>query len=111
MPVIRKVKSKIALPALKKEDAPRVQRKEVTLEGSNGELGQEVHRAKKVCFFCKNKVNPVHWDVNTLRKSVNDRGRISNRTRTGACAKHQRQVSREIKRARILALLSFSSRI
>jgi small subunit ribosomal protein S18 len=43
----------------------------------------------------------------TLRRYVNDSGKIRPRRQTGTCAKHQRQVAMEIKRARHLALLPF----
>ncbi|MFH0936953.1 MAG: 30S ribosomal protein S18 [Candidatus Daviesbacteria bacterium] len=68
-------------------------------------------RTKKYCQFCKNKTTPFYWDASSLRRCMNDRGRISSRVRTGTCAKHQRQVSREIKRARHLALLPFLVRV
>jgi small subunit ribosomal protein S18 len=48
-------------------------------------------------------------DVNRLRRSVNERGKISPRRMTGTCAKHQRQLSEAIKRARAIALMPFSS--
>lgn len=68
-------------------------------------------RAKKVCFFCQNKSSPRYWDAAALRKYMSDRGRILNRARVGTCAKHQRCVGREIKRARHLALLPFTVRV
>lgn len=68
-------------------------------------------RTKKACHFCKNKLEPRYWDAAALRKFTSDRGRILPRGRSGACAKHQRRISREIKRARLLALLPFSPQI
>lgn len=112
---MRKVQSKVVVPARpaggpKKEVIPVAPKKEVG--GENVQDGaKEVRRQKKVCSFCKSKAEPAHWDIVALRRFVNDRGRISSRLRSGACAKHQRRVSREIKRARLLALLPFSSRI
>jgi small subunit ribosomal protein S18 len=43
----------------------------------------------------------------TIRRFVTDRGKILPRRVTGTCAKHQRALAREIKRARALALLPF----
>lgn len=65
-------------------------------------------RTKKVCSFCTNKTEPKYWDITALRRYLSDRGRIVSRTRSGSCAKHQRRVAREIKRARFLALLPFT---
>lgn len=62
---------------------------------------------KRVCYFCENKVNPTYTDTVTLRKFLSDRAKIVSRVRSGACSKHQRAISREIKHARHLALLSF----
>lgn len=67
--------------------------------------------SKKVCFFHKNKTEPAYWDTTTLRKFLNDRGRINPRSRTGTCAKHQRRVGKEIKRSRFLALLPYATSI
>ncbi len=46
-------------------------------------------------------------DVNLLKKYISDRGKILGRARPGICAKHQRQITKSIKRARIMALLPF----
>ncbi|HPN14325.1 MAG TPA: 30S ribosomal protein S18, partial [Spirochaetota bacterium] len=42
-----------------------------------------------------------------LERFVTDRGKILPRRVTGTCARHQRVIAREIKRARIIALLPF----
>ena len=46
-------------------------------------------------------------DVDTLKKYTNERGKILPRRVTGACAKHQRHIAAEIKKARIIGLLPF----
>ena len=46
-------------------------------------------------------------DVDTLKKYINERGKILPRRVTGACAKHQRYIAGEIKKARIIGLLPF----
>jgi small subunit ribosomal protein S18 len=48
--------------------------------------------------------------VSKLRRFVNDRGKIMPRRQTGTCARHQRAMARAIKRARVMALISFVSR-
>ena len=66
---------------------------------------------KKVCGFCKGKVKHIDYkDAERLRRFVTERGKIIPSRITGTCAKHQRQVSRAIKRARIIALLPFVAR-
>ena len=46
-------------------------------------------------------------DVDILKKYINERGKILPRRVTGACAKHQRYIAGEIKKARIIGLLPF----
>ena len=64
-------------------------------------------RPKKTCFFCDNKKEPTYTDTVVLKKFLNDRIRIVSKQRSGACSKHQRRISVEIKHARHLALLPF----
>lgn len=62
----------------------------------------------KSCHFCKDKVEEVDYKgINQLRRYVSERGKIRNRTMTGACRRHQRQVSVAVKRAREMALLPY----
>ncbi|MEL6307806.1 MAG: 30S ribosomal protein S18 [Chloroflexota bacterium] len=46
-------------------------------------------------------------DVEVLERFVNEVGKIKPRRQTGNCARCQRELAREVKRARILALLPF----
>lgn len=65
---------------------------------------------KKVCNFCANKVESIDYkDVNKLAKFITERGKILPRRITGNCAKHQRQLTVAIKRARTVALLPYTS--
>ncbi|MCL4366855.1 30S ribosomal protein S18 [Patescibacteria group bacterium] len=68
-------------------------------------------KPKKYCHFCQSKTIPHYWDSNSLKRYINDRGRIVPKARTGTCSKHQRWLSREIKRSRHLAMLPFVVRI
>lgn len=61
------------------------------------------------CSFCGTKTDPDYKNVEILKKSVSDRGKILSGDRSGTCSKHQRQVAREIKKARHLALIPFVS--
>lgn len=63
---------------------------------------------RKICKFCADKLVIVDWkDIKRLRTFVTDRGKIIPRRISGSCARHQRQLTGAIKRARTLALLPF----
>lgn len=65
---------------------------------------------KKVCSFCVDKVESIDYkDVARLRRYISDRAKILPRRVTGTCARHQRELTVAIKRARHLALLPFIS--
>ncbi len=63
--------------------------------------------APKECFFCKEKKEPDFLESELLSRFISERGKIMPRSRTGACSKHQRAVTTEVKRARYVALLPF----
>ncbi len=60
------------------------------------------------CPLCAAGVNIDYKDVATLKRFVSERGKILGRAKTGICAKHQRQITKGIKRARFMALLPFT---
>ncbi len=65
---------------------------------------------KKVCAFCQDKIDYIDYkDTAKLRRFVSERAKILPRRITGTCAKHQRQLTEAIKRARHIALLPFTS--
>ena len=67
-------------------------------------------RGKKVCNFCVDKVEYIDYkDVAKLRRFISERAKILPRRVTGTCARHQRQLTTAIKRARQVALLPYSS--
>ena len=64
---------------------------------------------RKVCSFCVDKVEEIDYkDVAKLRRYITERGKILPRRISGNCAKHQRQMTTAIKRARNVALLPFT---
>ncbi len=68
-----------------------------------------MHRRKKVCVFCGEKAEPIDYkDAAKLRRYVSERGKILPRRITGNCAKHQRELTTAIKRARHIALLPYT---
>jgi small subunit ribosomal protein S18 len=65
---------------------------------------------KRVCSFCVEKVDIIDYkEVGRLRKFITERGKILPRRISGNCAKHQRQLTVAIKRARNVALLPFTA--
>jgi small subunit ribosomal protein S18 len=66
-------------------------------------------RRPKFCYYCVEKTEKVDYkDIEKLRKYISERGKIVPRRISGSCAKHQRQLTEAIKRARFMALLPFS---
>jgi small subunit ribosomal protein S18 len=75
------------------------------------DTGRRFRPRRKVCSFCVDKVKAINYkDVDTLRRFVDNHGKIVPRRKTGTCAKHQRRLALAVKQARYLALLPFSAR-
>ena len=65
---------------------------------------------RKVCAFCADRVEDIDYkDIPRLRRYLSERAKIVPRRVTGTCARHQRQLTVAIKRARHLALLPYTS--
>lgn len=65
-------------------------------------------RRKKVCAFCADKVDYIDYkDTARIRKNLSERAKILPRRVTGTCARHQRQLTIAVKRARHLALIPY----
>lgn len=65
---------------------------------------------RKVCVFCVEKVEEIDYkDVTRLKRFTSERAKILPRRVTGTCAKHQRELTTAIKRARHVALLPYSA--
>jgi len=65
---------------------------------------------RKVCRFCADKSAHIDYkDSRGLSHFVTERGKIIPRRITGACARHQRHITTAIKRARVMALLPYTS--
>lgn len=65
--------------------------------------------SQKVCRFCSEKIDYIDfYDVKVLKPLITERGKIVPSRISGNCAKHQRQLTQAIKRARNIALLPFS---
>ena len=65
---------------------------------------------KKVCQFCTDRVEAIDYkDANKLKKFMTEKGKIIPRRTSGVCAKHQRELTNAIKRARVMALLPYKN--
>ena len=65
---------------------------------------------KKVCAFCVDKIDVIDYkDISRLRRFISERAKILPRRVTGTCARHQRELTIAIKRARYLALIPYTS--
>lgn len=67
-------------------------------------------KRRKVCYFCAEKIEEIDFkDTTLLRKYISERAKILPRRVSGTCAKHQRQLTTAIKRARHMSLLPYIS--
>jgi len=63
---------------------------------------------RKVCQFCVDRVEVIDYkDIARLRRFMSERAKILPRRVTGTCARHQRDLTTAIKRARQIALVPF----
>ena len=72
-----------------------------------GRCKSGLRRRKKVCVFCGQEEGIDYKDANLLRKYVSESGKILPRRITGNCAKHQRDLTGAVKRARHLAIMPY----
>jgi small subunit ribosomal protein S18 len=64
---------------------------------------------RKVCIFCENNELVIDYkEYKYLRKFLTETGKIIPGHVTGVCAKHQRQLTNAVKRARNIALLPYA---
>ena len=79
-------------------------------KGEGKGSGKMRRQKRKVCMFCADKVSQIDYkDVSKLRKYISERGKIFPRRISGCCAKHQRELTEAIKRARAIALLPYTA--
>jgi small subunit ribosomal protein S18 len=74
-------------------------------------LQQKRFQRRKFCRFCSEKVEYIDYkNIKVLKSYLTERGKILPRRMTGNCAKHQRELTESIKRARSIALIAFAER-
>lgn len=67
-------------------------------------------KRRKVCSFCVDKVEQIDYkETGRLRRYLTERGKILPRRISGNCARHQRQLTQAIKRARQIAMLPYTA--
>ena len=64
-------------------------------------------RKKKVCMMCTG-ATVDYKNPETLKRYINEKGKIVSRRVTGNCARHQREISTQIKRATAIALMPYA---
>lgn len=69
-------------------------------------MAEFYRKKKKICQMCAGK-SVDYKDVMIVSKYINEKGKIMPRRQTGACARHQRHIAEQIKRARFMALIPF----
>lgn len=78
--------------------------------GPGGPRKRRPFQRRKVCRFCAEKNLVIDYkEPRTLRYFISERGKIVPRRISGNCAKHQREITEAIKRARNIALLPVAS--
>ena len=69
---------------------------------------RRIFHRRKVCRFCADTSLEINYkDPKSLRYFITERGKIIPRRLSGCCAKHQRTLTHEIKRARTIAFLPY----
>ena len=69
---------------------------------------RRIFHRRKVCRFCADASLEINYkDPKSLRYFITERGKIIPRRLSGCCAKHQRTLTHEIKRARTIAFLPY----
>ncbi len=75
---------------------------------NNPRRKRRVYHRRKVCRFCADTSLEINYkDPKSLRYFITERGKIIPRRLSGCCAKHQRTLTHEIKRARTIAFLPY----
>ncbi|GAE89702.1 30S ribosomal protein S18 [Acetivibrio straminisolvens] len=91
--------------------APKKDKNNKDMDKADVKTPIKIRRAKKkICAFCVDKVTEIDYkDVAKLKKYISERGKILPRRISGNCAKHQRQMTVAVKRARHIALLPYTA--
>ncbi|HHV28814.1 30S ribosomal protein S18 [Acetivibrio mesophilus] len=91
--------------------APKKDKNNKDFDRADAKGPMKIRRTKKkICAFCVDKVTDIDYkDIAKLKKYISERGKILPRRISGNCAKHQREMTIAVKRARHIALLPYTS--
>lgn len=73
-------------------------------------MGRRKSRRRGKTYYCPKGRCFDYKDLDTIYRFISESGKIKPRRQTGNCSRCQRELAREIKRARHLALLPFVDR-
>ncbi|MEW6417057.1 MAG: 30S ribosomal protein S18 [Nitrospirota bacterium] len=74
-------------------------------------MQQKRFQRRKFCRFCSEKIEYIDYkNIKVLKSYLTERGKILPGRMTGTCARHQRELTESIKRARNIALLAFAEK-
>lgn len=77
--------------------------------GGRGGMRPRGRGRRKVCAFCADKVESIDYkDISRIRKFISERGKILPKRMSGNCARHQRELTIAIKRARHVAMMPYT---
>jgi small subunit ribosomal protein S18 len=80
------------------------------MAGERAERPRGRKTRKKACRFCIDKVEYIDYkETQKLKNYLSERAKITPRRISGNCAKHQRQLTTAVKRARHVAMLPYSA--
>ncbi|NWF75507.1 MAG: 30S ribosomal protein S18 [Nitrospirae bacterium] len=81
------------------------------MKGERQNLQQKKFLRRKFCRFCSEKVEFIDYkNIKVLKSYLTERGKVLPRRMTGTCARHQRELTKSIMRARSIALLAFAEK-
>ncbi|MBU1200435.1 30S ribosomal protein S18 [Patescibacteria group bacterium] len=72
---------------------------------------KKIRKSNKPCEYCKGKTEPNYKEIEGLKVGLSNKMRIVARVYSGLCLKHQRRLTREIKKARHMALIPFVQKV
>ncbi len=79
---------------------------------NSGIKKKKVMMRRRFCRFCANEELVIDYkDPKTLKHFITERGKIIPKRVTGTCAKHQRKLAKEIKKARVIAILPYAGNL
>ncbi|MFH1541373.1 MAG: 30S ribosomal protein S18 [Elusimicrobiota bacterium] len=87
-----------------------VNKKKNTKKGgkkSFGKFSKKEQLKKRFCRFCADKIEIDYKNIGLLKNYISEKGKIFSSRFTGVCVKHQRVLTRAIKRARNIAIIPF----